>query len=99
MQDLLSKGLNALIGVIATVGITVGGWALKSNYNAQLRIKEIEIRVMTLEKYDDSSSDTFQKNLLRIQQNEMSSQLLKSDIQVIKSDIKEIKEILKDKRQ
>ena len=98
VEELLMRLLNGLVALVATVGIALGGFALKSTYDAQLGIKELSVRVTGLEQHIRENSDRINENRLKIHTLELDTHSIKTDIKTIKEDVTEIKELLKEQK-
>lgn len=96
LQQLISKTLSGLIALVATVGITLAGFSLKSNYEAQLTIKELEVKMIGIEQSIADNRNNIVSNRLKSQEMALEGREFQTTVKSIKDDLVEIKKMLRE---
>lgn len=96
--SLAMKVVNGLVALVATGGIALGGFALKSNYEAQLSLRELSVRITSAEESGKDNQRLLATHASTLHRLELDGQGRKSDLAAIKDDISEIKDLLKQHR-
>lgn len=97
LQQWMGKALNGLVCIVATIGISLGGFSLKATHDAQLSIRELDVRLKSIEMTTNSQRLEITENRMKAHQMQLDAQSIKSDLLSIKEDISEIKQLLKRK--